>query len=137
MPRSGIAGLYGGGGGGLITKLWPTLATAWTVAHQAPLSVGCSRQGYWSGSPCPSPGDLPDPGIAPRSPVLQAGSPALQADCLPTELQGKMDHPRALFSVPRGASFRSGLHGGQPARIPTNREGGLPFLYTLSSICSL
>ena len=47
-------------------------ATLWTVAHQAPLSMGFSRQEYWSGLPFPSPGDLPDPGIEPRSPALQA-----------------------------------------------------------------
>ena len=47
-------------------------ATLWTVAHQAPPSMGFSRQEYWSGLPFPSPGDLPDPGIEPRSPVLQA-----------------------------------------------------------------
>jgi len=41
--------------------------TAWTVAHQAPLSLGFSRQGYWSGLPCPPPGALPDPGIEPLS----------------------------------------------------------------------
>ena len=63
--------------GGLITKSCPTLATPWTVAHQAPLSMGFSRQEYWSGFP--SPGDLPDPGIEPRS-------LALQEDSLPTEL---------------------------------------------------
>ena len=63
-------------------KLCPTLATTWTVAHQAPLSMGFSRQEYWSGLPFPSLGDLPDPGIEPRSPVLQA-------DSLPTELRGK------------------------------------------------
>ena len=67
------------GGGGLVAKLCPTLATLWTVARQAPLSMGFSRQGSWNGLPCPSPGDLPDPGIEPRS-------PALQADSLPTEL---------------------------------------------------
>ena len=44
----------------------------WTVARQAPLSMGFSRQEYWSGLPFPSPGDLPDPGIEPRSPTLQA-----------------------------------------------------------------
>ena len=54
----------------------------WAVAHQAPLSVEFSRQEYWSGLPCPSPGDLPDPGIKP-------GSPALQADSLPSEPSGK------------------------------------------------
>ena len=47
-------------------------ATLWTVAHQAPLSMGFSRQEYWSGLPFPSPGDLPDPGIESRSPTLQA-----------------------------------------------------------------
>ena len=50
--------------------------------HQAPLSMGFSRQEYWSGLPFPSPGDLPHPGIEPRSPVLHA-------DSLPTELWGK------------------------------------------------
>ena len=45
-----------------------SLATPWTVAHQAPLSVGFSRQDYWSGLPCPSPGDLPYPVIEPGSP---------------------------------------------------------------------
>ena len=50
-----------------------TLCNPWTVAHPAPLSMGFSRQDYWSGLPCPSPGDLPDPGIEPQSLV----SPAL------------------------------------------------------------
>ena len=49
------------------------LVTPWTVAHQAPLSMGSSRQEHWRGLPLPSPGDLPDPGIEPVSPV----SPAL------------------------------------------------------------
>ena len=54
-------------------------ATPWTVAYQAPLSMGFSRQEYWNGLPFPSPGDLPNPGIEPRS-------PALQADSLPSEI---------------------------------------------------
>ena len=45
----------------------------WTVAHQAPLSMGFSRQEYWSGLPFPSPGDLPSPGIKPESPALADG----------------------------------------------------------------
>ena len=45
-------------------------AIPWTVAYQAPPSMGFSRQEYWSGLPFPSPGDLPDPGIEPRSPAL-------------------------------------------------------------------
>ena len=56
--------------------------TPWTVAYQAPLSMGFFRQECWSGLPFPSPGDLPDPGIEP-------GSPELQADALPTEPPGK------------------------------------------------
>ena len=47
-------------------------ATTWTVAYQAPPSMGFSRQEYWSGLPFPSPGDLPNPGIEPGSPTLQA-----------------------------------------------------------------
>ena len=54
----------------------------WTVAHQLPLSMGFSRQEYWSGLPFPSPGDLPDP-------VIKLWSPALQADSLPSEPTGK------------------------------------------------
>ena len=57
-------------------------ATPWTVAYQAPPSMGFSRQEYWNGLPFPSPGDLPNPGIEP-------GSPALQADSLPSEPPGK------------------------------------------------
>ena len=53
-------------------------ATPWTIAYQAPPSMGFSRQECWSGLPFPSPGDLPDPGIEP-------GSPTLQADALPSE----------------------------------------------------
>ena len=49
-------------------RVW-LFATPWTVAHQVPLSMGFSRQEYWSGLPCPPPGGLPDPGILPASPV--------------------------------------------------------------------
>ena len=58
----------------------------WTVAHQAWLSIGFPRQEYWSGLLFPSPGDLPHPGIKPRS-------PALQVDCLSAELPGKPQMP--------------------------------------------
>ena len=61
-------------------------ATSWTVAYQAPLSMGFSRQEYWSGLSLPSPGDLPDPGIEP-------GSPALQTEALPSET------PRKPFNI--------------------------------------
>ena len=53
----------------LLSCLW-LFATLWTVAHQAPPSMGFSRQEYWSGLPFPSPGDLPNPGIEPGSPAL-------------------------------------------------------------------
>ena len=56
-----------------------TLATTWTVVHKAPLSMGFSGQEYWSGLPCSPPGDLPNPGIEPVSPV----TPALQVDSVP------------------------------------------------------
>ena len=65
-----------------MAKPCPSLATLWTVACQAPLSMGFSRQENRSGLPFPPPGDLPDPEIKPRS-------PALQADSLPTELAGE------------------------------------------------
>ena len=64
--------------------------TPWTVAHQAPLSMEFSRQEYWSGLPFPSPGDLPDPGIEPRSPTLQA-------DSLPSKPPGK---PQNIVYLP-------------------------------------
>ena len=72
----------GGSGDGLDVKSCPTLVTPWTVACKASLSMGFSRQEYWSGLLFPSLGDLPDPGIKPVY-------PALQADSLPTKLQGK------------------------------------------------
>ena len=78
-------------GGSLVIKSCPISVTPWTVAHQAPLPMGFSRPGYWSGLPFPSPGDLPNPGIDP-------GSPALQADSLPTELQISNWYFHAEFS---------------------------------------
>ena len=94
------------GGGGVVTKSCLTLATPWTIACQAPLSVGYSRQEYWSGLPFPSPGDLPNPGIEPRP-------PALQADSLPPELQGK---PWSL-SYKGSNPFTGALHS-QPNYLP-------------------
>ena len=63
------------------------LATPGTVARQAPLSMGFSRQEYWSGLPCPSPGDLPDPGTEPMSLV----SPALAGGFFTTEPPGNWE----------------------------------------------
>ena len=66
--------------------------TTWTIALQAPLPMGFSRQEYWSALPFPSPGDLPDPGIEPRS-------PALQADSFPTELRGKLNTYTTIYKI--------------------------------------
>ena len=66
----------------LVTSVKSDSATPWTVACQAPLSMEFSRQEYWSGLPCPAPGDLPNLGTEPRS-------PALQVDSLPFEPPGK------------------------------------------------
>ena len=67
--------------GDLVTKLCLAFVTPWTVTYQAPLSMVFPRQKYWSGLPFLSPGDLPDTGIKPLSPALQANSS-------PTEPQG-------------------------------------------------
>ena len=76
-------------------------ATPWTVAYQAPPSMGFSRQEYWSGLPFPSPGDLPDPGIKP-------GSPSFQADALTSEPPGKPQGP-AISHIPRLPGVAQGL----------------------------
>ena len=76
-----------------LSRVW-LFATPWTLAHQAALSMGFPRQEYWDGLPFPSPGDLPDPRIEPRS-------PALQADALPSEPPGKhFIHSRVCMSIP-------------------------------------
>ena len=66
--------------------------TPWTVAHQVPLFIEFSSQAHWSGMPFPSPGDLPNPGIEP-------GSPALQADSLPSEPLGTLSFIDAVSKV--------------------------------------
>ena len=76
--------------------------TLWTVVYQAPLSMGFSRQGFWSGLPFPSSGDLPDPGIKP-------GSPALQANALPSEPPGNpvAEHKLSHLSTLAQQAFRT------------------------------
>ena len=77
-------------------------ATPWTVAHQAPPSMGFSRQEYWSGLPLPSPGDLPHPGIEPRSPTLQADALTSEPPGKPLGVTGSgykfLEGERCLFS---------------------------------------
>ena len=74
-----------------LSRVWPS-ATSWTVVYKAPPSMGFSRQEHWSGLPFPSPGGLPDPGIEP-------GCPALEADALTSEPPGKPLHMYYLLLV--------------------------------------
>ena len=87
-------------------------ATTWTVAHQPPLSMKFSRQEYWSGLPCPPPGDLPTPGIKPMF-------PAVQADSLPSE------PPGARCSAKLCLHAASDLI--QTENAPLSGEGYLPY----------
>ena len=99
-------------------------ATLWTIPHQAPPFSGFSRQEYWSGLPFPSPGDLPDPGIEPRS-------PAVQADTLTSEPPGKPIYtlPYVKWGFPGGSDRkRTCLQCRRPefnpwvGKIPWRRE---------------
>ena len=92
-------------------QLCPTLRPSWTVAHQASLSMGFSRQEYWTGLPFPPPGDLPHPGIKPTSPV----SPALAGRFFTTESPGKL---RSLYTGTR-------LPGHQSSLLPSKAAPGL------------
>ena len=80
--------------------------TPWGIARQAPLSMGFSRQEYWSGLPCPPPGDLPNPGIEPRSPALWAAS-------FPAEPPGKPKNTGVgSLSLLQGIFLTQGLNPG-------------------------
>ena len=86
----------------LVSRVW-LFEAPWTIACQAPLSVEFSRQEYWSGLPFPNPGDLPDPGMEP-------GSPALQADSLPSVSQSVQSLSRVqLFVTPWTAARQASL----------------------------
>ena len=97
-----------------------TLVTPWTVALQFPLSMGFSRQEYWSGLPFLSSGILPNPGIEPRS-------PALQADCTLTELQVKLPLD-CLICLLRN------LYAGQEAAVRT-RHGPTHWFQVGKGVC--
>ena len=75
------------------------IQTLWTVAPQAPLSMAFSRQEYWSGLPCPPPGDLPNPGIEAMSPA----APALQVDSLPVSHWG---NSRSIYTAATAKSLQ-------------------------------
>ena len=72
-------------------RVWLSV-TPWTIAHQAPLSMGFSRQEYWSGFQCPPPGALPNPGMEP-------GSPTMQVDSLLSEPSGKPYESKVMHFI--------------------------------------
>ena len=83
-------------------------ATPWTIAYQAPPSMGFSRQECWSGLPFPSPGDLPNPGIEPGSPALQADAFRLSHQIISPEVPqlerncSKIRHCSQVLKRPKG-----------------------------------
>ena len=83
--------------------------TPWTVAHQAPLSTGFSRQEYWSRLPFPSPGDLPDPGIEPASPALARGffTPEHQGSPVISEVGRLIADAPSVFSPSVSSRYHS------------------------------
>ena len=92
--------------------------TSWTVGHQPPLSMEFSRQEYWSGLPCPPPGDLPDLGIEPTFPV----SPALWADILPLNHWGRLLRRKLTPILCHSPllNITSHLHCGSASRLITH-----------------
>ena len=87
-------------------------ASPWSIAHQAPLSMGFPRQEYWSGFPFPSPGDLPHPGIKPMSPALAGGFFTIEPS---THTQSSMGTPQSTMALagPVIVLLRTGESGGQ------------------------
>ena len=113
----------------LVAQSCPTLATPWRATRQAPLSMGFSRQEYWSELPFPAPGDLPYPRIEPRS-------PALQVDSLPSEPPMNPNCSYLVWNSPGqntgvgSSSFLQGIfptQGSNPGLLHCRR-----FLYQLS-----
>ena len=99
-----------------------SIAAPWTVAHQVPLFTEFSSQAHWNGMPFPSPRDLPGPGIEP-------GSPALQADSLPSEPPGKPSFIDAVSKVtifsspePLPQHFCARPRGWEPGSLGHRRE---------------
>ena len=120
-------------------------ATPWTVACQAPLSMGFSRQEYWSELPFPSPGDLPDPGIEPKSSALQADSLQSESPGNPPKRQSLnyVQHfvtPWTACQSPLSMEFSrqeywSGYHSFLQGIFPT--EGSNSGLHSKQILCCL
>ena len=85
-----------------VAQLCPTLCDPWTVVHQAPPSIGFSRLEYWSGLPFSSPGGLPDPGIEPRSPTLQADALTSAPPGKPQERGVRVKSSKSSVAMPPG-----------------------------------
>ena len=94
-------------------------STPWTATQQAPLSMGFSRQEYWSGLPCPPPGHLPNPGIEPKFPALQVGS-------LPSEPPGKPKNTGVGPIPSPGDLLDPGSEQGSPALQADSLPAELP-----------
>ena len=92
-------------------------ATPWSIAHQASLSMGFSRQEYWNGWPFPFPGDLPDPGIEPMSPALAGGFFTAEPPVGPPQC---WQTPAECLEVQAATSFPLGLEN---ACVPTGCWG--------------
>ena len=110
-------------------------ATPWTVALQAPPSMGFSRQEYWSGLPFPSPGYLPDPGIEPRSPALQADALTSEPPtCNSVSLWRRQWHPTPVLLPGKSHGQRS-LVGYSPwGREESDTTERLHFPFSFSCI---
>ena len=110
----------------LFSCVW-FFATLWTVACQASLSMGFSKQEYWSGLPCPPAGDLPDPEIEPASPATSTS----QADSLPLRPQG---NPSQKYSCPNPWNLWT-LHSNRDfanvIKLRIFRWGDYPWLYQM------
>ena len=124
----------------------PTLVTLWTIACQAPLSMGFSRQDYWNGLPCPPPRALPNPGIKPRSPVLQADSLSSEPPGKPKEdrqrkckSKVKLTQNRAGQAVPpsigKASPFSSEMTGGADGPGDKQSSQELKFHPSLQAYC--
>ena len=110
----------------LLSRVW-LFATPWTVAYQVPLSMGFSRQEYWSGLPFPSPGDLSNPGIGPgslRTPALAGGFFTTRASWEAPESESEVAESLRLFATPWTVAYQV------PPSMGFSRQeywSGLPF----------
>ena len=104
----------------------PTLCIPWTVAHQAPLSVGFSKKEYWSGLPCPSPGDLPNPGIEPSSLM----SPALAGRFFTISTTWEGQRTSAIH-MDSHASLGGGFLGGSEVKNSLANAGDMGLILEL------